>query len=128
MRLSVSYIFLAALSAAGLFMMPAVYAQTPAPPKIAPARQISFTPQTDTAWDLEGSMDGNTYTKIAGPFFATGGPVEYAAPAGTAKFFRLKFVDPATIGFAPVTLTRTTAMLDRDGLPVEMVFSDGDKG
>ena len=85
------------------------------PPKIAPAHHFQFTPQPGTAWFLDGSVDGHTWGLQAGPFFATGAPVHHFQPRGTEKQFRLRYVNPATIGHAPVVLSGTSVAMEKAG-------------
>lgn len=118
----------AALFAAGLAFAPAAAAQSLPAPGIAPARHFQFTPQPGTAWYLDGTTDGQTWAEQAGPFFANGAAVHHLQPAGTAKKFRLRYVDPATVGHAPVVLAGTSLIMEKAGRPIEVVFMNPVRG
>jgi hypothetical protein len=120
--------FLTALLAAGAVVVPNAGAQSPVAPEIVPARRITFTPKPGEAWNLESSTDGRTWSMVAGPFFGTAGPAEYLAPAGAASQFRLTYVDPATVGHAPLSVTHSTVMMEKAGQPVELVFTEDGAG
>ena len=95
---------------------------------IAPARQLQFTPQPGTAWYLDGSADGQAWTRQGGPFFATGAPINHFQPAGPVQQFRLRYVDPATIGHAPVVLSGTSVVMEKAGEAIEVVFMNPVRG
>ena len=97
-------------------------------PEIAPARHFQFTPQPGTAWYLDGSVDGQTWHEVAGPFFATGGAADQLLPAGPDTRFQLRYVDPAAIGRAPVTVAGHSVLMERSGKPVEVVFMNAVRG
>lgn len=97
-------------------------------PEIAPARHIQFTPQPGTAWYLDGSADGQAWHEVAGPFFATGGAVDHLLPAGADTTFKLRYVDPATVGHAPVTVAGHSVVMERSGERVEVVFMNAGRG
>ncbi|HEX2751363.1 MAG TPA: hypothetical protein VHM91_25360 [Verrucomicrobiales bacterium] len=124
--LSTGFLF-AALLAAGSVAVTNSAAQSTATLDIAPAKRISFTPPAGTAWNLDGSLDGQTWNTLAGPFFANGSPAEYLSLPGTASKFRLTAVNPA-VGFAPLTLAGCSAVMERSGQPVEVVFMSGTRG
>lgn len=115
--------FLAAGSVVGM----KAGAEIPAP-KIAAARQFTFTPPAGTAWYLEGTADGEAWTKVGGPFFAGDGPVSYLAPEGRATKFRLTYVDPSKVGNAPMSLGGTTVMMEKAGQPIELVLISANRG
>jgi len=124
MHLSVSRTFCAAVLAAGALTASRAGAEAPPPaPAISLAKQLSFTPQSGTAWYVDGSDDGATWSELAGPFFANGGPVDHFLPAGNgSRHFQLRYVDPATVGHAPVTVAGTSLLMDKDGEVVEVIF------
>src|SRR5687767_12630244 len=97
MRPTFSRTLCAAVLAAGVPMtLRANKEMAPAAPDIAPAKQLSFTPQPGTAWYVDASDDGATWSEVAGPFFANGGPVDhFRRAAGDSRRFRLRYVDPA---------------------------------
>lgn len=97
-------------------------------PEIAPARHFQFTPQPGTAWFLDGSTDGLSWHEVAGPFFAAGGAVDHLLPAGADTQFKLRFVDPAAIGHAPVVVDGHSVRMERAGEPVEVVFMNAVRG
>ena len=117
----------AAFLAAGSVAVTNAAAQSQGTLEIAPAKRISFTPPAGTAWNLEGSFDGQQWKTLAGPFFSTGSAAEYLSLPGTASKFRLTPVNPAT-GLAPLTLAGSSAMMERSGQPVEVVFMSGTRG
>lgn len=100
------------------------------PLKIAPARHFQFTPQPGTAWYLDGTTDGANWSVVAGPFFPTGSgaAVDHFQPAGEKKEFRLRYVNPATIGPAPVVLSETSLAMGKSGKLVEVVFISATRG
>jgi hypothetical protein len=120
----------AAVLAAGVVTALQAAPETPpAAPRIAPAKRLTFTPPPGTAWYLDGSSDGSTWTEMAGPFFANGAPVEHFQRAkDTSRQVRLRFVDPASIGHAPVSLAGTSVRMDNADGPVEVVFMNEKRG
>lgn len=114
------------LAAALVYALPQAEAQQK--PSIAPAKHLQFTPQPGTAWYLDGSADGQAWTQQAGPFFATGATVDHFQPAGPANQFRLRYVDPATVGNAPAAVAGTSVVMEKAGEPVEVVFMNEVRG
>ena len=117
----------AALAVAGGLASLAGAQNLPAP-DIAPARHIQFTPQQGTAWYVDGSADGQAWHEVAGPFFATGAVVDQLVPAGADTQFQLRYVDPATVGHAPVTVDGHSVRMERAGGLVEVVFMNAVRG
>jgi hypothetical protein len=103
-------------------------AQSLPPPDIKPARHFEFLPPTGTAWYLDGSADGVKWSAEAGPFFATGKSVHHLQPAGATTRFRLRYVNPAAVGSAPVDLTGTSLVMEKSGHPIEVVFMNAVRG
>jgi hypothetical protein len=98
-------------------------------PDIAPARHLRFTPQPGTAWYLDGSTDGQTWNQLAGPVFANGGAVDLFRPATELGVkYQLRYVDPAAVGHAPVTVAGTSLVMEKSGGPTEVVFMDALRG
>lgn len=128
MRLSFVRILPAAALTAGMACAPVVSAQNLPAPDIAPAHHIEFTPQPGTAWYLDGSADGLTWEQQAGPFFANGQAARHFQPAGAVRQFRLRYVDPATIGHAPVMLEGKSLIMEKEGRPIEIVFMNAVRG
>jgi hypothetical protein len=125
MRSTPRRLFCAAILAAGLACPAPAGARSP---DIAPVQHFQFTPQPGTAWYLDGSPDGQAWSQQAGPFFATGAPVDHFQPAGPSREFRLRYVDPATIGPAPVVLAGTSVIMEKAGEPVEVIFMNAVRG
>ncbi len=118
----------AAFLVAGAVTVSKAGAETPHPPAITLGNRFSFTPQPGTAWNLEGSETGESWSVMGGPFFATGSVVEHSTPRGRFTRFRLAYVDPASVGKAPVTLDHTSVMMEKAGAPVEVVFMSATTG
>lgn len=128
MRPSLSPLFCAAAIAAGGSLVPSSGAQNLQGPEIAPARHFQFTPQPGTAWFLDGSTDGLAWHEAAGPFFASGGPVNHLQAYGAASQFKLRYVDPATVGHAPVSVAGTSVLMEHHGGPIEVNFLNEARG
>ncbi len=121
-------LFRAAFLAVAGGMASLAAAQNLPAPEIAPARHFRFTPEPGTAWYLDGSTDGQAWHEVAGPFFATGAAVDHLLPAGADTQFKLRFVNPAAIGHAPVVVDGHSVRMERSGEPVEVVFMNAVRG
>jgi len=113
--------------AAGLACLRPAAAQALPAPEIAPARLLKFTPQPGTAWYLESTADGLAWEQ-AGPFFSNGQAVRHVQPVDAPRQFRLRYIDPATIGHAPVMLEGTSLIMEKAGQPIEVVFMNAVRG
>lgn len=117
----------AALAAAGLTVP--VQGQSLPAPGIAAAREFRFTPQPGTAWMVQGSVDGDAWQDVAGPFFGQGETVRHLQPAGdTARQFRLRYVDPAATGHAPVMAGGFSLLMEHQGRAQEVIFMNAARG
>ena len=104
-------------------------AQTLPAPDVKPAQHFQFTPQPGTAWMLEGTADGGTWLDVAGPFFANGRATDHLRPAGKELGFRLRYIDPASVGLAPVTVPAgRTLLMEHQGKAREIIFIDATRG
>ncbi len=128
MRIVILRLFRAAILAVGTAATSMAGAETLPAPEIVPARHVRFTPQPGTAWYLEGTADGQAWREVAGPFFATGAAVDHLLPADAETQFRLRYVDPATIGRAPVTVEGHSVVMEHSGKRVEAVFMNAARG
>lgn len=128
MRIVILRLFRAAVLAAGTAVASLAGAQNLPAPDIVPARHVRFTPQPGTAWYLDGSTDGQAWHAAGGPFFGTGAAVDHLLPAGAGTQFRLRYVDPATIGHAPVTVDGHSVVMEQSGKRVEVVFMNAVRG
>ena len=128
MRIVIPRLFRAAVLAVGTAVASLAGAQNLPAPDIAPARHVRFTPQPGTAWYLDGSADGQAWHEVAGPFFATGAAVDHLQPAGAETLFRLRYVDPATIGHAPVTVEGHSVVMEQSGERIEVIFMNAARG
>jgi hypothetical protein len=95
---------------------------------IKEARRFQFIPQPGTAWMIEGSGDGMAWHDVAGPFFATGKPVDHLMTRGMEKSYRLRYMDPATTGPAPLSPAGQTLTMEHQGQARELIFLDATTG
>jgi hypothetical protein len=95
--------------------------------EVQAARQIRFTPARGTAWMVEASAGGTAWHDIAGPFFGTGRNVQHFLPGG-AEGLRLRYIDPATVGLAPLHPAGLSFQLDHQGKLREVLFLDDENG
>jgi hypothetical protein len=123
-------LFCAACAAAGWLTAVSASAEDLPAPDVAPARHFRFIPDPGTAWYLEHSTDGQTWQDLAGPFFANGGAIDHFQPGAAVKGVsqRLRFVDPATIGQAPVSVAGHSFMMENGGEPVRVHFMNEVRG
>lgn len=97
-------------------------------PQVSPARRFQFTPPAGTAWTVQGTVDGRTWTDLAGPFFAVGKMEDQLQPAGAERNYRLLYIDPASVGFAPVSVGGQTLIAEHQGKARHIVFMDATFG
>lgn len=97
--------------------------------EIREAQHFHFLPEPGTAWYLDGSEDGLSWKAAAGPFFANGEPIDHVQRTDRAvKEYRLRPVDPATVGHAPVTVAGFSCVMENAGQPLEVVFMNEVRG
>lgn len=105
-----------------------------APPElsIGPALEYRFETRPGAVYELQCSRDGETWEKVAGPFFGHGEPVEgfLRGEAAARRLFRYRVqeLDPASIGPAPEKLRKQTLVFNDEGEPRQFVFFDAERG
>lgn len=102
----------------------ALAAQDLPAPAIRAAQEYTFPTVDGTVYLVEGSLDGRTWTLLAGPVFGDGAAAR--APVGPAakphQKLRLRTVDPSAYGPSTPQLGGKTLVLNDQGRARQLIF------